>query len=141
MRGADWTDRTDHPDRQPGGHGRPGRRPVWSACASPRAHSRVSWLEAGRLRCLVRRAPRRWERPRDARQGGREVDGARPIRVALIGAGPEREALAELSGELGVDVKWLGFRQGPALHELYAAADVFVLPSRARRGASSSTRR
>lgn len=56
--------------------------------------------------------------------------GLRP-RVWIAGDGPERVALAAQAARLGLDpqVRWLGVRDDVA--DLLAAADVFVLPSRA----------
>ena len=50
--------------------------------------------------------------------------------VSVVGDGPERDALERLAGHLGIAerVRWHGAQQDP--QPFYAAADVFVLPSR-----------
>jgi glycosyltransferase involved in cell wall biosynthesis len=56
------------------------------------------------------------------------LDGA-PATVVIAGSGPERAALAQLAGELGVDVTFTGDLDRDRLFELYVAADVFALLS------------
>ncbi len=55
-----------------------------------------------------------------------------PARLVVVGAGPERDPLARLAGELGVAdrVTFLGSLPQAALPDWYRAADLFVLPSR-----------
>lgn len=55
-----------------------------------------------------------------------------PVRLVVVGAGPERDPLARLAGELGVAdrVTFLGSLPQAALPDWYRAADLFVLPSR-----------
>jgi len=55
----------------------------------------------------------------------------RPCRLVVAGSGPLREALARRAALLGVaaDVRLAGYVAGDDLHELYAGADVFVLPT------------
>jgi hypothetical protein len=53
------------------------------------------------------------------------------LRLLVAGDGPEREALRELAGELGVQdqVEWLGFIENRALAPIYHRADVYVSAS------------
>jgi L-malate glycosyltransferase len=51
----------------------------------------------------------------------------RPVRLRLVGEGPERSRLAELAGRLRLDVELLGARRD--VPELLRSSDVFVLPS------------
>jgi glycosyltransferase involved in cell wall biosynthesis len=53
-----------------------------------------------------------------------------PVRLTLVGDGPEEAALHRLSAELGLDdiVTFAGYSSDPADH--FRAADCFVLPSR-----------
>lgn len=51
------------------------------------------------------------------------------VAVVLAGSGPLEAELRDLAEELQVPVHFPGFVQGAALAGLYAAADVFVLPS------------
>jgi phosphatidylinositol alpha-1,6-mannosyltransferase len=54
----------------------------------------------------------------------------------IAGTGPERERLGTLAGDLGcaADVIFAGHVSDEELPSLYAAADVFVMPSRALPG-------
>lgn len=54
------------------------------------------------------------------------------VRYAVAGRGPDGTRLEALAAELGVSerVDWLGYVSDDRLAELYAAADLFVLPSR-----------
>jgi glycosyltransferase involved in cell wall biosynthesis len=54
----------------------------------------------------------------------------RPLHLLVVGDGPLRASLERRAAELGLAVTFTGFRQGEALLECYAAADVFVLLSR-----------
>ena len=56
-------------------------------------------------------------------------DAPHRVTVLLVGAGPERARLGQLAATLGVDVRFAGLQQGRDLHEMYAIADVLVLPS------------
>ncbi|HTW83054.1 MAG TPA: glycosyltransferase [Candidatus Sulfotelmatobacter sp.] len=53
------------------------------------------------------------------------------LRLALVGEGPQRGALAERAARLGIAerVRFLGALPPAALPDLYAAADAFVFPS------------
>lgn len=51
----------------------------------------------------------------------------RQMRAVLVGDGPDREALAQLSRNLDLDVHFLGVRRD--LPELYPGFDIFCLPS------------
>lgn len=55
----------------------------------------------------------------------------RPVRVVLIGEGPQRQKLAQLATELGIAerVEFTGPLPQARLAEIYAKADVFVLAS------------
>ena len=53
-----------------------------------------------------------------------------PLRLLVVGAGPLRSSLERRAAELGLAATFTGFRQGEALLECYAAADVFILLSR-----------
>lgn len=55
-----------------------------------------------------------------------------PIWVLVVGDGPERASLKRQAEELGIGsrVRFAGFVQPNSLPEVYAAADLFVLPSR-----------
>lgn len=55
----------------------------------------------------------------------------RPVRVVLIGEGPQRQKLAQLADELGIGerVEFTGPLPQARLAEIYAGADVFVLAS------------
>ncbi|RKY19719.1 MAG: hypothetical protein DRQ55_10040 [Planctomycetota bacterium] len=59
-----------------------------------------------------------------------------PLRVAIAGDGPERQALRRLADERGLAglVTLLGRVPDELLPELYRAADVFVLPTRSLEG-------
>ena len=52
--------------------------------------------------------------------------------VVYVGAGPLEDAIVRRARERGVRVAMLGFRNQTQLPELYAASDVFVLPSDTR---------
>jgi glycosyltransferase involved in cell wall biosynthesis len=54
----------------------------------------------------------------------------RPLHLLVVGDGPLRPPLERRAADLGLAVTFTGFRQGDALLECYAAADVFVLLSR-----------
>jgi glycosyltransferase involved in cell wall biosynthesis len=56
-----------------------------------------------------------------------------PLQLVVAGDGPLESALRTEARTLGVPVTFAGFVEGDALLELYAAADVFALLSRARR--------
>jgi glycosyltransferase involved in cell wall biosynthesis len=60
------------------------------------------------------------------------VSGQIPqLRLQLLGTGPALPALTKLVPlELRERVQFLGFRQSDAMPEIFAAADLFVLPSR-----------
>jgi phosphatidylinositol alpha-1,6-mannosyltransferase len=61
------------------------------------------------------------------------IAAAQPsVRYAIGGEGPDRVRLAALARELGVEARidWLGYVAREQLPELYASADLFVLPSR-----------
>ena len=49
--------------------------------------------------------------------------------VFIVGAGVEEAALRELSASLCIDVRFLGFKNQSELPEIYAASDIFALPS------------
>ncbi|HSP97442.1 MAG TPA: glycosyltransferase [Candidatus Dormibacteraeota bacterium] len=55
----------------------------------------------------------------------------RPVRVVLIGEGPQRQKLAQLAAELGIGerVEFTGPLPQARLAEIYAGADLFVLAS------------
>jgi glycosyltransferase involved in cell wall biosynthesis len=55
---------------------------------------------------------------------------ARRLHLVLVGDGPMREELEARAARHGLDVSFTGLRQGDALLEAYAAADVFALFSR-----------
>ena len=61
--------------------------------------------------------------------GASAAPQALPVRVLMIGDGPERRALGELAESLGrgAHVRWLGFRKD--VPQLLKALDVFALPS------------
>jgi glycosyltransferase involved in cell wall biosynthesis len=54
-----------------------------------------------------------------------------PVRLAIAGDGPERQALEQRAGEIGVRsrVTFLGTVERQRLPDLYASADAFVFPS------------
>ncbi len=56
--------------------------------------------------------------------------GRANVTLTVAGDGPEAERLAELAGEYGVSVRFLGNVAHEELPELYRAHDAFVLPSR-----------
>jgi glycosyltransferase involved in cell wall biosynthesis len=62
----------------------------------------------------------------------------KPLRVTIIGDGPERAALEVLAKEIGVNVVFTGFLPEEALIARLKAAKLFVLPS-AREGFSITT--
>ena len=80
-----------------------------------------------------------WRRP-NAAHGTVEPRKRRP-RLAVAGAGVMREPLERLAGELGIDdrVTFLGRVPDDDLPHLYAAADLFVLPTVAYEGFGIST--
>ena len=53
-----------------------------------------------------------------------------PVRLHVVGDGPERAALEEIARRLGVRATFAGELQGDELAAAYAAADVFALASR-----------
>jgi glycosyltransferase involved in cell wall biosynthesis len=53
-----------------------------------------------------------------------------PIRLVVVGEGPEKAALEALSAQCGVPLTLTGQLEGDALIEMYVAADVFTLLSR-----------
>ncbi len=55
-----------------------------------------------------------------------------PCELLIVGDGPERDRLIDLSQRLGIpsSVKFVGFRQPRELLRWYCAADLFVLPAR-----------
>lgn len=59
-----------------------------------------------------------------------QVEERIPVRLRLLGEGPDREALGRLAAELGIShiVDFLGFQANPFGH--MASADLFVLSSR-----------
>lgn len=54
------------------------------------------------------------------------------IRLVIVGEGAEKDALLAQAEELGISerIRFAGFVEGEALRSLYAASDVFVLPTR-----------
>jgi glycosyltransferase involved in cell wall biosynthesis len=54
-----------------------------------------------------------------------------PLRLVVVGSGPEEARLRELATALGIAraVEFLGFVDQPALRAVYAAADIFAMPS------------
>ena len=65
----------------------------------------------------------------------------RPLHLLLVGNGELRPSLERRADELGLTATFTGFRQGEALLECYAAADIFALFSRREPWGSSSTKR
>jgi len=55
--------------------------------------------------------------------------GGDDVVLSVVGAGSVEEELRGLATELGVPADFRGFREGRELADLYATADVFVLPS------------
>lgn len=51
------------------------------------------------------------------------------IELAVCGTGPERSNLESLAAELGLNVRFLGFRKGADLAAAFQAADIFVHPA------------
>jgi glycosyltransferase involved in cell wall biosynthesis len=56
----------------------------------------------------------------------REVSG---VRVIIAGEGSQRPVLERMCREISLPVQFVGYQPEHAMTELYAAADVFVLPS------------
>jgi glycosyltransferase involved in cell wall biosynthesis len=52
-----------------------------------------------------------------------------PCRLVIVGKGPEKENLVRLASASGADIIFEDFIPNPELPEVYAAADVFCLPS------------
>jgi len=52
-----------------------------------------------------------------------------PLRVVLVGSGPEEAALRILARDLRLEVEFRGFIDQPGLPEVYAEADVFAFPT------------
>jgi len=52
-----------------------------------------------------------------------------PLRIMLVGTGPEEAALRRLAAELRLDVEFRGFVDQPGLPAVYAEADVFAFPT------------
>jgi glycosyltransferase involved in cell wall biosynthesis len=52
-----------------------------------------------------------------------------PLRVVLVGSGPQEAALRRLAAELLLDVEFRGFVDQPGLPGVYAEADVFAFPT------------
>jgi glycosyltransferase involved in cell wall biosynthesis len=57
------------------------------------------------------------------------VNARWPVRLVMVGAGPERERLAAEAKATGVDLELPGVLDHASLAPVYAAADVFSLPS------------
>lgn len=51
------------------------------------------------------------------------------LRIVIAGSGPEEMALRQNAADSGLDVEFIGFQNQSALPELYASADVTVMPS------------
>ncbi len=54
----------------------------------------------------------------------------RDVSLTIIGEGPQRQELQKLAQDLSTSVQFLGMVENRRLPEIYARADVFVLPSR-----------
>ena len=66
-----------------------------------------------------------------------DVEGGAPLTVVVAGTGPEATALRVLATDLDAPVQFLGEISDDALVDLYRAADVAVVPSRASRDTGS----
>jgi glycosyltransferase involved in cell wall biosynthesis len=51
------------------------------------------------------------------------------VGISLAGAGPDQQSLLDLANKLGVDVTFLGFLSGEALHETIRSARAIIVPS------------
>ncbi|HET6583377.1 MAG TPA: glycosyltransferase [Nannocystaceae bacterium] len=60
-------------------------------------------------------------------------------RLEIAGDGPHRRRLQRLARRLGLEVRFHGFLHRPAVHALFAAADVLCVPSREVAGLSEGT--
>jgi glycosyltransferase involved in cell wall biosynthesis len=91
--------------------------------ASPPRSGELVVLHVGRL--IPRKGVDRLVRV--VADASREV----PLRLVLIGEGPEEPALRRLAAELGVAerVELRGFADQPALPAIYAEGDVFAMPT------------
>ena len=69
-----------------------------------------------------------WKRPGDLLEAGASVDG---LHLVFAGEGPLRPSLEARAADLGIRerVRFLGFVNQRGLPDVYAAADVLVLPS------------
>ena len=58
-----------------------------------------------------------------------EIQESHPHQLVIVGRGPERERLEALATELSASVVFENYIPNPELPEVYAAAEVFCLPS------------
>lgn len=100
-------------------------------CAEPRDDIRSAFGWDGRVIVLSvgRLAPEKDFDTLIAAAARIRSDGP-PVMVAIAGAGPEAGRLQSLAMSFGLEIRLLGFLEGVDLARAYAAADVFVLPSR-----------
>ena len=59
----------------------------------------------------------------------RQTDGADKVTMLVPGTGPDKEMIESAIKQTGLDVRLLGYQQQNVIMELYAIADLFVLPS------------
>lgn len=97
-------------------------RATGAAPARERERDRAVLLFVGRL-AAEKDLPTLLRAAAQLRSGGLDVS------VAVAGTGPLEEELRRLAERLEVPVEFAGFVSGNALAGLYAAADLFVLPS------------
>lgn len=59
------------------------------------------------------------------------VSSDTPVRLVIVGSGPEETRLRELAAMLGIarDIEFKGFVDQPGLPAVYAAADIFAMPT------------
>ena len=69
------------------------------------------------------------KRPVDLLQAVARFPAERPVTVLFAGDGPRRDALQAEARRLGVEARFLGFRNQTELPEAYVMADVLCLPS------------
>lgn len=99
----------------------------WRRGAARGRRNGVRFVTAMRLT----RKKRPLELVRAFAEANRFIAGSPPISLTIAGDGPDRDATARLSLELGIGdrVRLIGHCTREALRDLYADSDVFVLPS------------
>jgi glycosyltransferase involved in cell wall biosynthesis len=97
--------------------------------ARPRIRAELGWAEDQIVLLFVGRLAPEKDLPTLLRAAARLRSGGANVSVAIAGSGPLKDELRDLARDLEVPVDFRGFVNGQPLGELYAGADLFVLPS------------